>query len=113
MYVCMYVCMCRCSRTDAALLCCSFTCSGSGDDSTEVPEVAEMPVDLDIEVEAVALDEHDKEHLRLDTKYALALALASPAPAPALAPALECAQVYVHLARMCCSPKFLVFFSFR
>ena len=46
-------------------------CSGLGDDSGEIPEVAEMPVDLDIEVEAVPLDEHDIEHLRMDTRSVL------------------------------------------
>lgn len=33
-----------------------------------MPEVAEMPVNLDIEVEAVPLDEDEREHLRIDTR---------------------------------------------
>lgn len=43
--------------------------SDLGDDGGgEIPEVAEMPVNLDIEVEAVPLDEHDIERLRMETR---------------------------------------------
>ena len=42
--------------------------SAAGDESSDGPEVAEMPINLDIEVEAVPLEEYDIEHLRLDTR---------------------------------------------
>ena len=34
----------------------------------ELPDIAEMPIDLDIEVESVGLDENEIEHLRQDTR---------------------------------------------
>ncbi len=73
-YVCVCVC-CDCTPYGMTVL-----CSGLGDDNGEIPEVAEMPVNLDIEVEAVPLDEHDIEHLRMDTRSVLSQSLYSELP---------------------------------
>ena len=47
-----------------------FTDSALLDESEdgELPDIAEMPIDLDIEVESVGLDENEIEHLRQDTR---------------------------------------------